>query len=685
MSPRRLAILIALALCVPAVPGRAELISLDVIRREPFAGGARFGDVGSYERITAVARFALDPADPHNRVIIDLDQAPRTAAGKVEFAADVVILAPKDLSKGNGALLYDVNNRGNKLALRFFNTPPHGNGPSAKSPAGDGFLMRRGYVVVWSGWIGELLPSKGRLLLQAPRLEGVRGPVRFEVSADSRVKSLSLSRREGHGSYPPTVAGEAKGVLTKRLRESDKRQIVPRAQWKLVRQKVSAVNEGVAGTLPHLRLEVEGGFEPGWLYELVCECEGPIVQGVGLAGVRDLIAYLRRDTGPRNPLVRAGVPVITRAHGFGVSQSGRFLRHFLWQGFNEDEKGRIVFDGLMPHVAGGGLGFFNHRFAQPNRHNGQHEDHTYPADQFPFTYGPATDPFSGRVDGLLKVYGKRQVVPRILHTQSAAEYWHRSGSLVHTTADGARDAVLPPNVRVYAFGGTQHGPAATPPGRGSAENLNNPADYRPFLRALLDALDDWVRLGTVPPPSVYPRRSSRQLVDLTNYRTTFPKIPGVRLPEVIQRPVSADRGPRFDKGILDREPPVVKGEYVVGVPSCDRDGNDVGTLNLPDVAVPLATYTGWNMRRKDVGAEESLASLLGSYLPFARTRAERIKTGDPRLSLQERYPDFLAYTQHYKAACTRLVARHLLLPEDAQALERNLERRRPLFAPAEKR
>jgi hypothetical protein len=657
-----------LALLLAASPVRAEVVELKILNREPFAGGKAFGDVGPYEQITALARFAIDPTDARNRVIVDLDLAPKNADGKVEFASDVLILAPKDLAKGNGAIFYDVNNRGNKLALGMFNRPPGGPGPDAKNPAGDGFLMRKGYTVVWSGWIGELLPGDGRLLLQAPQAREngqlVKGVVRQETSTDTKVKSMPLSRRPNHGSYPPTKDGEAKGVLTKRAHEKDQREVVPRDQWKLVRMPLREVKEGAPGTLPEIRLELASGFEPGFLYELVYEGEGSLVQGVSFASVRDLISFLRHEGGDNNPLrIAAGKQVINRAFSFGVSQSGRFLRHLLYEGFNEDTQGRIVFDGLIPHVAGGGLGFFNHRFAQPNRHNGQHEDHLYPADVFPFTYGPATDPFTKKTDSILGVYQKSKTQPKVMHTQSAAEYWHRAGSLVHTDPLGTKDADIPDNVRIYSFGGTQHGPAAFPPSKGISDNYTNFGDYRPLLRGLLTALDEWVREDKAPPASIYPRLADGTLVAPTREATGFPKIPGVRFPMVIQQPSYNDYGPLFaSKRIITIEPPTVKSDYKVLVPKGDSDGNDLGMLLPPEVATPLGTFTGWNLRRKEVGADGALSNLQGSFIPFPTTE----KSADPRPPVQKRYANAKIYRGDLDDACGRLVEERYLLAEDRE-------------------
>lgn len=676
---------------------RGELVGIDWHTREPFAKGQSFGDVGPYEILVGVARFAVDPAHPRNKLIVDLDKAPRNSKGLVEFSSDVCILKPKDPARGNGAVLYDVNNRGNKLALGMFNGAG-GNDLVRAGQAGNGFLMRRGYTVVWCGWIGELLAGGDRMLLQAPIASDggkpITGVVRYETVADKAADSLPLSRRDGHGSYSPTMKGEKEGILTWRLRETDERVVIPRGQWSLERVALTPVKPGVQGTLGQIRLKVAGGFRAGYLYELVCEAENPIVQGTGFAAVRDLLSFLKYDSTEKNPLTNGKKSAITRVHGFGVSQSGRFLRHLVYQGFNADEQNRRVFDGLMPHVAGGGLGFFNHRFAQPTRHNGQHEEHLYPGDVFPFTYGTSDDDFTvaegmlrrrGGPDGICKRLADEdaRLLPKIMHTQSAAEYWHRSGSLVHTDTLGTTDAEIPEGVRIYAFGGTQHGPAAWPPGRGVAENLLNPGDYRPFLRALLEALDVWVRDGTPPPSSAYPRIADGTLVDWRQKSTGFPALPGVRYPEVIQQPSAMDLGKEFrTKGIVSVEPPRILGQYRVLVPKSDADGNDLGTLLPVEVRVPLATYTGWNLRRRDVGAEGMLASLVGSYVPFPRTEAERTKSGDPRVSIVERYGSFEGYKKRWQEARDELVKGRYLLPEDAERLETKLNEARGAFPAA---
>ncbi|HLQ44560.1 MAG TPA: alpha/beta hydrolase domain-containing protein, partial [Planctomycetaceae bacterium] len=538
----------------------AAVTRIEVTSREPYAGGRVFEGIGAYERVRGKVFFAVDPKHAANQTVIDLELAPRNDAGFVEFSADVEWLAPKNLATGNGAILYDVNNRGNKIALGQFNG------------GADEFLMRKGYIVVWSGWIAETQPGGGRLRMQAPVAsengKPIAGIVRAEVVVDAAVERHSLAMWANQGAYEPTARGDADAVLTWRQREKDSRVVIPRAQWRWEKRWIE--ENGERGQLPHIDLVVFGGLQPGYIYELVYEAQGSIVQGLGLAGIRDLLSFLRHEASEKNPLwiVDQRASAAKFAYGFGVSQSGRCLRQFLYDGFNADEQGRPVFDAVMPHVAGAGLGFFNHRFASPTRHNGQHDNHLFPADQFPFTYGDEVDPFTGREDGLLRRDRVRGTVPKVMHTQSSSEYWHRSGSLVHTDPRGQRDAVIPPEVRVYCFGGTQHGPGSGVPASapGNGQLIGNPADYRPLMRALLTALDEWVRTGKEPPASVYPRLADGTLVGWRESESGWHALPGLRYPEVIQQPEHLDRGPdfyRFRRSTI--EPPMSRGHYVVKV------------------------------------------------------------------------------------------------------------------------
>ena len=421
-----------------------EVVRFEVKKRETFANGQSFGTVGPYERIIGTVHYAIHPDNPRNRPIVDLQYAPRNAAGLVAFEADLFILAPKNLAKANGAALYDVNNRGNKLAIRFFNDGPGGNDPQ---DGGNGYLMREGYTIIWSGWDGELLPGGNRLQLHAPvardHEKTITGPVRYEISVD-KPSTREPINRANHGAYRPTAAGLAAATLTWRLRPRDKRVRIPREQFQL---RVVEVKDAPHGQLPDVQLDLPAGFRPGYLYEVIYEAQDPLVHGTCFASVRDLIAAVKHGDGKGNPLLRGGNPVIHRAHGFGVSQSGRFLRELLYSGFNADTKGRIVFDGLMPHVAGGGLGSFNHRFAQPTAYATQHQLWDWPTDRFPFAYETQRDPVSKRQDGILRTATDLLTAPKVMHTQTATEYWSRSGSLVHTDPLGRHDARPPDNVR----------------------------------------------------------------------------------------------------------------------------------------------------------------------------------------------------------------------------------------------
>ncbi len=464
-------------------------------------------------------------------------------------------------------------------------------------------------------------------------------------------------------------------TLTWRQREKDPRIPIPREQFRL---ETKPLEPGARPEeMPQIDLVLSGGFRPGYIYELIYEAQGPLVQGLGLAAIRDLVSFLKHDTSERNPLSLQRRPderrsAVDKAIGFGISQSGRALRVLVYEGFNADEQGRIVFDGLMPHVAGAGLGFFNYRFALPTRTNGQHEGHLYPIDRFPFTYGNEKDPFTGRTDGILRRARAAGVVAKVMHTDTSAEYWHRSASLVHTDPMGKRDAVIPPQVRIYAIGGAQHLPGNGIPGERESSGWlpRNPTDYRPLLRALLTAMNAWVREGTEPPSSIYPRISDGTLSGRQEKDSGWRALPGVRYPEVIQQPEYLDHGPEFltTQRRLSRFPPLQKGNYVVRVPAYGPDNNERGMLLLPAVAVPVGTFTGWNLRHPQAGADGELLALFGGYVPLARTKAEREAAGDPRLSLEERYPSLDEYLSRFTGAAQAMVRQRYLLEEDLPGL-----------------
>ena len=678
----RITTLIAVCMGVWLPQASAEVTRFEIVKREAFADGVTFGDVGAYERIIGRVHYELDPDSPHNQNVVDLGLAPRNARGRVECSADLFILTPADPSKGNRALLYDVNNRGNLLALPYICNAARSNSPHAKEHAGNGFLLRHGFTMVWSGWDGELLPGGDRLHLFPPAVseskKPITGLVRCEIVPGSDTKRTVINWGN-HGSYRPTANGLKNATLTHRLLPDDPRVPISRDKWQLI---VTEVDSDNPNQLPEVELTFPQTLRQGHIYEVIYEARDPVVMGTGFTAVRDLISALRHGTGDGNPMLQDGKSMLKHTYGFGVSQSGRFLREMVYWGFNADESGRKVFDGIIPHVSGSGLGSFNHRFAQPTRHAGQHDHHDYPPDRFPFAYETQTDPLSGRTDGILKRAVSTGTAPLVFHTQSSSEYWHRSGSLVHTDPLGQRDADIPDNVRIYFFGGTQHGPSGFPPTLGSGQTLANPGDYKPLVRALVLALHEWNANGKTPPPSVFPTLASGDLVDWSQQATGFPSIPGIRYPGVIQQPSLLDFGPRWEsERIVDQQPPMSRGDYRVRVPRSDADGNDVGCLSPPEVAVPVATYTSWRLRNEKAGAANELLSLSGSYIPFPVTAADRERTGDPRRSVEERYHSLDQYIERLQTKCREYERAGYLLSEDTDRIVATQRKRvTPLFA-----
>lgn len=662
-----------------ASAAHAEVVRWEIAKREPYQAGKAFADRGPYDRLLGKVHFAIDPQNEHNAPIVDLKLAPRNEQGRVEFAADFEMLVPVDRAKMNGAVFYEVNNRGRNTAMNLIDG------------GGEDFLCRQGFVVLWSGWIAEVQPGAGRWRLQAPFAtedgKPLRGLVRNEFVLDKAAVKAAVAHRANLGSFKPADDAVRNAILSFREREAEPRRVVPRADWKFVVTNVSGegfTGETETGQLPLVEIELNGGLQAGLIYEVVYEAEGAPVQGVGMAGIRDLISALKFGTTKEvNPLLNdSAKPLVTRAHSFGTSQSGRLLRHFLWEGFNADEQGRQVFDGVISHVAGGGLGSFNHRFASPTRTNGQHDEHLFPADYFPFAYGDQEDPHTGQVDGILRKSRETKTTPKVFHTQSSSEYWHRSGSLVHTDPLGKVDAEIPPEVRIYSFGGTNHGSGGGVPGtKANGQLPSSPADYRPLMRALVVALDAWVKDDAAPPASVYPQIADKTLVGWQENQSGWPKIPGIAYPQVVQQPALLYRGPWWDRlKIATLEPPEVRENYVVRVPVITANGNERGALNVPAITVPVGSYTSWNTRDKSVGAEGELLSLQGGFIPFAKTAAERTAAKDPRPALAELYSSYDDYEAKYLAAAEKLVGQRYLLAEDLPRMKSLCQKFKPMFA-----
>jgi hypothetical protein len=643
----------------------AHVARVEIVSRTDVQDGRAFGLAGSYERIVGRVYFAVKPENVHNRQIVDLDKAPRNAQGEVEFSADLYLYKPKDMNKGNGAVLFEVSNRGGRGILRLGDG---GNSSDANGEFGDGFLLREGYTIAWLGWQFDVAEDGQKLGLSAPVAHDpggkeIRGLARSDFTPSEKRDDMPLGHimlgPSGGKSYAVNDPASAKNTLTVRDTPEGPRQSIPRSQWSFA--------HSVDGKLvddPHF-IHLNGGFLPGNIYEVVYEAKDPVVVGVGLAAVRDFLSYLKYDP-------QAAAPV-RRAYAVGISQSGRFLRHFLYQDFNADEQGRQVMDGAIAHVAGAGRGSFNHRFAQPSRDAQPLSSIFFPTDLFPYTDLPENDPETGETAGLLDASSRSHTAPKIFFTNTSYEYWGRAASLIHTSADGLKDATPGDNARIYFLAGLQHFSAALPPGKvtsGSpeltAQQRHNPNPVQWFWRALVTDMDQWVKDGTPPPPNVYPRIADSTLVPLNKW--AFPKIPGVNIPHDVNLAYRLDFGSQWKSGIISNEPPKVGKSFSVLVPQTDSDGNDLGGVRLPELQVPLATYTGWNLRDPSIGAGDLRVSFLGSFLPFARNAADREKPGDPRLSISERYASREQYMGKFAESAKKLIQERFLLRDDLPAV-----------------
>lgn len=639
---------------------QAKIVKLVITRTEPFMGGRAFGSAGAYERVFGQVYGEVDPGSPQNSGIQDVQLAPKNSRGLVEYVSEFVFLRPVDMARSNGLLFLSLPNRGNVF-------PP------------DTTLLKRGYVYVWGAWQGDVLPGNARLTMKVPVATDngreITGQLRTEYQVFVPTKTLGLSAGAftgtSHHDYE-TVSLDNKGlVLTKRVHEADARVPIPTRDWAFSDCSTVPFPRTPSAT----KLSLKDGFDPNYIYELVYTARNPLVLGLGFAAIRDMASFFRHQTtaeaGGRNPVVPEGSQTnpIRAAIMQGVSQCSNFCRTFLQLGFNQDENGQRVFDGINAHIATRRISL-NIRFGRPGGAGLQREDHLFPSNEPPYTWQVTREPLSGITGGILEACTPLGNCPKIMQTLSSSEYWQIRASLPTTDPAGKKDLVLPDNVRIYFLTGTQHAPnAALDPASGF---LMNPNPHTPILRALLIRLEQWVLDNKQPPASQYPTLAAGTLVTPDQKSTGWPTIPGVTYSGLANGLPLLDFGPAYNPakvtGVITYNPPKVlkASAFGIRVPKVDRDGNEIAGIRNPAIRVPLGTHTGWSLRRQGYG-DGDLNALNGMFIPFKTTKAERLAANDPRLSLEERYGSHEAYVAAVRQAAADLVRNGFMLPDDAAA------------------
>ncbi len=658
----------ALALLVTIISGTAEarITKIMITSVEtPTFGGTTFGvngSVGAYQKLRGIAFGEVDPADPRNALLTDIGLAPRTPLGKVAYSMDIYILRPVNLSNGNQKLFMEVENRGNKL-FGPFNLSGGGNNPTTAADAGGAFLMNQGFSLAWSGWDISAAPGGDRLTITVPAGTNRDGSMITGPSYEYIVFDNATTT-----SYPLTYAAvtldKSKATLTVRQHLTDARTPIDSSRWEYVNERT-------------IRLLPAGTpFQRSAIYEFMFTAKNSLVAGLGFAATRDFVSFLRHattdDFGNPNPL--AGH--VHHTYAFAISQPARYMNDFVTLGFNEDEAGHRVFDGVENWIAGGSGSGVNFRFAQPGRTERNRQNHLYPEANFPFAFPRVHDPLTGKIDGRGVECSKSHTCPKFMQIISANEYWVKAGSLAHTNAQG-HDLPDHHDNRFYLLSGVEHTVSgAQPNSRGVCQQFQNTTDPNPALRALFIALDEWVTWGIKPPKSEVPRVSDGTAVFsvpqpnglgvVPQHELGWPNLPGVTYSGLITVRHLFDWGPLFNEGILTINPPTFSGPvYPSFVSKVDKDGNEVAGVRLPPVAAPIATTSGWGLRASAFGGPDGCESS-GQWIPFAATKAERVATGDPRKSLEERYGNHDGYVEGVTRAAKALAKERLLLRDDVQ-------------------
>jgi len=626
--------------------------TFEIRKRGPYEGGQSFGDTGAYERVDVLVHFAVDPGNKLNDGIADLDIAERGPDGLVRFEADLVLLKPIDPARGNGGLYSSVVNRG-RSALLPFSFPPAGMDltPTERVEPGDGLLLRQGFTVALCGWQWDVLRSTSRLGLSAPVAVDTDGALRtapvtvqFQPLTARHSEYLghwpvhaSFNDQQMHEAYAAADLDDPGGVLTVSGHHGGTRTTIPRQHWRFARRDGSGHETANAKWIT-----LDGEFEIGRVYELSYRAAACPVTGVGLLSIRDIASFLRYDASDANPC--AGT--LRRAVVHGVSQTGRFLREFVRVGCNVDEAGRQVFDGVFSQVSGARRGEFNFRGAQPSVQYVQG-----PAYDPPFAYVPS----SSSEATLLDAQRGRGGAPKIFEVNTGNEYWRSDAFLVHGDPATGHDLAPPDDVRVYMLAGCQHGagmpqlsdrPFLNPEQR--TANLLNMLNQTPLLRAALINLDGWVDGRSEPPTSAVPTYEDCTAVLVEEVTTRLGTIPGAVTPDLA---LFSSRSSAAGKALVS---------------AVDSDGNEVAGIRLPEVAVPVATYAGWNVRHPDIGGVGQITDMVGSTIPFPRTAAERAASGDPRPSIEERYGDRSQYLELVRKAAEALIDQRWMLAEDVE-------------------